>query len=255
MLLRRARLAVLRAQRLQVVGEHAVGAEQALDAHRGGDVGGDEQRRAGRRAPAQHPEHPVGAVDQRQAFLLVQRDRLEHLAGFAERAVGVAHRPLPHQRQRAVRERREVAGAAERAVLVDDRRDARVQHRRVGLRRLDAHAGPAGRERREPQQHQRADDLALDLGSAARRVAADQAALELHAPLRRDVQRGQRAEAGRDAVVRVRVGGERFDDRRGCARSRRAPRRASSTRAPWRATATTSSRVGAPTPIVTARRA
>ena len=88
-----------------------------------------------------------------------------------------------------------------------------VQHRRVGLRRLDPHARAAGGERREPQQHQRARDLALDLGPAARGVAADQAALELRAPLGRDVQRGERAEAGGHAVVRVGVGGQRLDDR------------------------------------------
>ena len=44
--------------------------------------------------------------------------------GVGERAVGPAYRPLAHERQRAVRQRREVAGAAERAVLVDDRGDA-----------------------------------------------------------------------------------------------------------------------------------
>ena len=53
-------------------------------------------------------------------------------AAASQLAVRVAHVALAHQRQRAVRQRREVAGAAERAVLVDDRGDAGVEHRGVG---------------------------------------------------------------------------------------------------------------------------
>ena len=70
----------------------------------------------------QHAEHAVGAVDQRQALLLGQHDRRdagggERVGGRPQRAVGVADLALADQRQRAVRERGEVAGAAERAVL------------------------------------------------------------------------------------------------------------------------------------------
>ena len=163
-------LAGLRPQRLQVVGEHAVGAEQALDAHRDGDVGDRQQVAQVGDRQREHAEHPVGAVDQREALLLVEGDRRQHVAGLAQVAAGGAHRALPHQRQRAVRERREVAAAAERAVLVHDGRDLRVEHRRVGAGRLHPHAGPARGEGGEPQQHQRADHLALDLGAGARRV-------------------------------------------------------------------------------------
>ena len=49
----------------------------------------------------------------------------ERLGGRAPRAVGVADLALADQHQRAVRERREVAAGPERAVLGDDRRDAR----------------------------------------------------------------------------------------------------------------------------------
>ena len=42
------RLPALRAQGVQVGGEHRVGAEQALDAHRGGDIGGGRAASAGR---------------------------------------------------------------------------------------------------------------------------------------------------------------------------------------------------------------
>ncbi len=69
-------LAVLRAQRVQVLREDAVGAEQALDAHRRRDVGGREQRAQVVDGQDEHAEHPVRAVDQREPFLLVQRDRV-----------------------------------------------------------------------------------------------------------------------------------------------------------------------------------
>ena len=84
----------------------------------------------------EHPEHPVGAVDQREALLGDELDRGRGRRPRAPRAagiryaVGVAHLALADQRQRAVRERGEVAGAAERAVLVDHRRDARVEDSR-----------------------------------------------------------------------------------------------------------------------------
>jgi hypothetical protein len=108
-----------------------------------------------------------------------------------------------------------IARAAERAVLGDDRGDARRQQCGVGLGRPRPDAGTAGRERRQAQEHQRADDLALDLGPGPRGVAADQAALQLGAALGRDVAQGERAEAGRDAVVRALVADEGVDDRTG----------------------------------------
>ena len=132
-------------------------------------------------------------------------------------AVRVAHDALAHQRERAVRERGEVAGAAERAVLVHDRGDAGVQHRDVGGEGLLADAGAAGRQRRDAQQHQRAHHLALDLGAGAGRVRADQRALQLAAHRDRDVPGGQGAEAGGDAVVRLGVVREAADHLAGAA--------------------------------------
>ena len=43
-------------------------------------------------------------------------------------------------------------------------------------------------------------------------MAADEAGLQLSTQLGRDVPGGQRAEAGRDAVMRLGVVGERFDN-------------------------------------------
>ena len=216
----------VRAQRLQVRGEHRVGPELGLDAHRGGEVGRAEQQREVVGGERQHAEHAVDPVGQRQALLLAEHDRRD--AGRGERvgrglcfAVDApcvdapcvdAHRAFAHRGECAVRQRSEVARAAQRTELVNNGGDARVEHRRIGLRGLQAHAGAAGGQRRQAQQHQRADDLALDLGPGARRVRADEAALQGHAVFGGDVLGGQRAEPGGDAVVRLRIAGQRLDD-------------------------------------------
>ena len=58
----------------------------------------------------------------------------ERVGGGDQVAVAVADVALAHQRERAVRERRQVAGAPERAVLVDHRGDAVGQQRRPAAR-------------------------------------------------------------------------------------------------------------------------
>ena len=210
-------LARLGPQLLQVRGEHGVGAEQALDAHRRRHVGGDEQLAQVGDRQHEHAEHAVGAVDQGEPFLLAQRDGFDarlaqHLTRVAQIAGRVADRPLSHQRERAMGERRQVTGAAERAVLAHDRRDARRQDRRVGGGGHRPNSRPAARQGRQAQQHHRPDDLSLHLRARAGGVAADQAALQCNPPVRRDVPRGERPEAGGDAVVRPHVAGERLDD-------------------------------------------
>lgn len=95
---------------------------------------------------------------------------------------------------------------------MDDRGDARVEHVGHGLRDLGAYAGVAGGERLQPQEHQRADDLALDVGAHARRVRADDVALQLRPQTGADVPGGEGAEAGGDAVDRLGLGGEGVDD-------------------------------------------
>ena len=71
--------------------------------------------------------------------------------------------------------------------------------------------GVPGRQRREAEQHQRPDHLALDLGPGPRCVGADQRALQLLAHLGRDVPGRQCAEPRRDAVRRVGRGRQPLD--------------------------------------------
>ena len=90
------------------------------------------------------------------------------LGGRHQRTGGVAHLALAHQRQRAVRERRQVARAAQRAVLAHHRRDPVGQQLGQQPRRLEADPGVPGGQRGEPQQHQRAGHLALHLRARSR---------------------------------------------------------------------------------------
>ena len=153
----------------------------------------------------EHAEHPVGAVDQGEALLRGQGHGLDARGG--QRGGGrealaavVGHVALADERERAVRERRQVAARAERAVLGHDRREAGVQQREHRL----GHDGPgpraAHRQGAGAQEQHRAHDLALDRGAHPGGVRAHQRSLELLAPLGRDGDVGERAEAGRDAV-------------------------------------------------------
>ncbi len=146
----------------------------------------------------------------------------EQFGGRADDAVGAFGVALAHQRQRAVGERGEVAGAAERAVLVHDRGDARVEEVGHGAGDLGPHAGVPGAHRLQAQEHQRPDDLALDPRAHSGGVRADDVALQLCAQLRADVPGGQGPEAGGDAVDGLRLGRQRVDDlaRRGQGRHR-----------------------------------
>ena len=79
----------------------------------------------------EHSEHAIGAVDEGEALLLLQDHRLD--AGRArappsrrrEHAVARARHPRRAAASAQCAKRREIAGAAEAAVLHDDRRDAR----------------------------------------------------------------------------------------------------------------------------------
>ena len=73
----------LRAQRDQVLGEGAIGAEQGLHRHRGRQIGDPQERAQVLDGEHQHAEDAVGAVDQRQSLLRAQRQRLD--PGLGER--------------------------------------------------------------------------------------------------------------------------------------------------------------------------
>lgn len=213
----RGALARVRADGVQLGREHLVGAEQRLQAQRGGDVGGLVEGVEVGEGHDQHAEHAVGAVEQGEALLLAQLDGLdpvlgEQFAGGPYDAVGALGVALAHQGQGAVRQRGEVAGATEGAVLVHDRGDPGVEHIGHGLRDLGAYAGVSGADGLQPQEHQGAYDFPLHPRAHAGGVRADDVALQLGAEFRADVPGRQGAEAGGDAVDRVRLGRQRVHD-------------------------------------------
>ncbi len=210
-------LAGVRADGVQLGLEDLVGAEQRLQREGGGDVGRLVEPVEVGEGHDQHAEHAVGAVEEGEALLLPELDRLdavlgEQLAGGADGAVGALGVALAHERERTVGQRGEVAGAAEGAVLVDDRGDPGVEHVGHGLRHGGAHPGVAGGDGLEPEEHQGADDLALDARAHAGGVRADDVALELGAQLGTDVPGGEGAEPGGHPVDGFGLGGQRVDD-------------------------------------------
>ncbi len=213
---RRGRLARVWPQRLEVGCEYAVGTERRLHAHRGGQVRDVEQPREVAGGERELAQHAVGAIGEREAFFLGERDGLdasgsERVNGGHDIACRVVDLALPHQCERDGGERREVTRTAERAVLRHHGHDVRVQQRRKCAGDARSHAGVPGRESAESQQHHRAHDLALHRVTGASGVRADQGPLQPRAVIRRDVPDGERAETGRDAVRGFRVGGERVD--------------------------------------------
>ena len=111
------RLADLRPHGDEVLGERAIGAEQRLGRHRPGQVGRRHQTVEVGQGEHEHPEHPVGAVDEGQALLGPQRHR-RHAGGPHRRrapepaAVRPAGLALADEHQRSRGQRGEVAAGA-----------------------------------------------------------------------------------------------------------------------------------------------
>ena len=229
----RVALAPQRPERVDLREEARPRALQRLERERAGDVGGLREPARAHEAERAERGHELRAVDEREALLRLQRHRLEPDRGerLARRE---AARPsterlaLADERQREMRERREVAARADRAAARHVRQDAAVEALEQQLDGLDARARVALGERVRAQQHRRAHDLVRVRLADAARVAAQQAQLELLGQLLRDRPRDEAAEAGVDAVgVLARCRARRA--RR--ARARRASARAPSRRA------------------------
>ena len=163
------------------------------------------------RARHEHPEHAVGAVDERQALLLLELDRRDAGSRPGRRPPASARRRPSRTSPSPMRASAQCESGARSPEHPSEPYSCTtgampgVEHRHVGGQGLLADAGAPGRQGRDAQQHERPHDLALDLGAGAGGVRADQRALQLGALLDGDVPRGQRAEAGRDAVVRLGV--------------------------------------------------
>jgi hypothetical protein len=194
---------VRRQQRLHALRRgHGRGPRQA--------VGIGEEKRAQR-------AHQLRPVEERQAFLRLERERLD--PGLAQRQEAGHHLPAqldlapPDQRKREMRERREVPGRPDAPLGRDHRVDSRLQERQDPVHHQRPAAGVAERERVRPQQQHRADHVPGQRRADAHRVAHEQVLLELAGVGRRDMGARQVAEPGRDPVDHLARRHEALDDR------------------------------------------
>ena len=154
--------------------EHGVGTQQSLDAHRRREIGRAQQlgRVDGRQH--EHREHSVGAVDESQALLYVERER-RHASGRERRCGGPAvavdpYLSFSHQHERDMGKGREVTAAAERAVLEHNGCDAVVEQVEKTLDHHRPHTRPSHRQAASARQDHRSHHLDLDGLAHARRM-------------------------------------------------------------------------------------
>ena len=166
------------------------------DAPRQSSRPGQQQRR--------HCGHELCAVDQGQALLGGERDRLEPGGG---EGLGPTEAPsldrrfaLADQWQRKVSERREVAARSDGSSGRDPGHDARVEHRYEQVDRLDTRTRVALCERVRPKQHRGADNLVRVRLADAAGVTAQQPQLELLRLLGRNGLGDEAPESRVDAV-------------------------------------------------------
>ena len=203
----------------QLVGgrERDVGAEERLDAHRGGD--------------ARRPHEPVRVGQQRvpPTAPIIWVPLSSASPSFARRTSGsspASRRAMSDgstapteldlaatdERQREVGERREVARRADAALLRHDRVDAPAQHLQEPIHEQRPAAAVAEGQRVGPQEQHRAHHLAREGRPDACRVAHQQVLLEPAGLGRWDRGRGKGAEARRHAVDDGPLRDERLDD-------------------------------------------
>ncbi len=166
--------------------QHALGHEQAVQGQRSRDL---------------------GAVDQRQPFLGRQHHRLD--AGVFQCrhcrhdfAVD-AHIAFAQQRQRHVRQRRQIAGRADRSLGRNHRHDAGIDQCDHAIDHQCPDTGKTTRQAGDLHQHDQAHDGIAERLAGADRMRQDQVALQFLQLIVGDAGLGQDAETGVDAVGRI----------------------------------------------------
>ncbi len=168
-------LAAMAAQRVNAGIERRVGAFGGVGRERAGDQRGAKHALDREQSGERFRQRELGAVEQREAFLGPERDRLE--PGMLERGcrrhafageIGLAD--SEHGR-RHVRERREIAGGADRPLARDHRDHGARQHGFEHGERARPHAGGAAAEARELERHHQAHVCRLHRRRRRRRHA------------------------------------------------------------------------------------
>jgi hypothetical protein len=203
-------LAGLAAHRVHPRVERRVAAARGVERQRAGHHRRLQQALGHEQAVQRQCGRHLGAVDQRQALFRGQRDRLD--AGRGQRGGGIEQAAvdpyLAHAQhcQRHVRQRRQVARGADRALRRDRGHDPGVVQRHQRIHDPGAHAGIAARQAADLRQEDQAHHVVRQQLAGAHRVRQDQVALQLLQLVLRDMGLGQDAEAGIDAVGRIALG-------------------------------------------------
>ena len=171
------------------------------------------------------------AVEKRQSFLGAERHRLALAACECERAARRASpftiaSPSPISTRLRVGKRCQIARGADRALAGNDRQNVGIEEGDQRVDGVERDAGGALREADDFEEQDQPDDRRWDSGGAdARRMRAHDVDLQLPRDRRGDARRGELAEAGIDAIDRLRPPGERRDrfaaERDGVERARR----------------------------------
>ena len=136
---------------------------------------------------------------------------LRNMAVGAASLVAASQFALANQRQREVRQRSEIAARADASLLRHPWMEARVQHLGQQLGQFRPRAGVALGDDIGAQQHHRADFALRHRIADAGGVTANEVALQLGQPRRRNRDVRQLAEAGRHAIDDGAVGDEAVD--------------------------------------------
>ncbi|MCY1172268.1 hypothetical protein D9M73_124000 [compost metagenome] len=191
------------------------------------------QRRFEQQFRLEQPGQRIGigelrAVEQRQSFLRAKLEDREPclIERGARRNALVAHPDFadPDHRRRHVRQRREIAARADRALARDDRGQALVEHRLEQGDRLRLHARCPLPQARQLQCHHQPDDRHGRRRAGAGRMAQHDVALERCEIVIADPHARQFPKAGVDPIDR-RALGEDARDRSGALGDARCARR------------------------------
>ena len=194
------------------------GAQHGLQAHGADDVRGGGQPPRVLEGQGSQRAHQLGAVQQRQALLRLQRQRPQPGVGqgFGRRARSALVDPglsLADHHQREVGQRRQVAGRTDAAARGHHGMHLVVEHADQQLHHLGAHAGQANRQGVGAQQQHGPHHLGGERLAHAGGVRPHQVALQLGGLGGLDPDVRQVPEAGGDAVGGASVGDQLLDHR------------------------------------------
>ena len=178
---------------------------QGIDGGGGDSVDPVEQPRHPRGHQGTDGAHEMGAVDERQPLLAVQREGFgaelgEDVGAADEGPVGRVGLTLSEQRQKRMRAGRQVPAGPQRAGPRHPRREAAVEQGHHPLEHHRAHRGVAEQQAVEAHRHRGPHRLAGQVLARAGGVAAQQVDLQVALQLGSDRVGHERSEAGADPV-------------------------------------------------------